>query len=92
MALVKRQTASSKTIIIAVIIVVVAVLSYFLYKKFVLDVAVTNTTNTGTGASGVITSFGEGLLNEPTFTELQPTTITPTVDVNKDPGQPQPFQ
>lgn len=92
MALVKRQSASSKSIIIGLIIVVVAVVSFFVYKKFVLDAGTTNTTNNGPVSGSVISSFGEGLLNDPSFTELRPTTITPTIDENTDKGQPQPFQ
>lgn len=92
MALVKRQTNNTRVVIIAFVILLVAGVGYILFQRFYLnDGEVVNNSSTGSG-SQVITNFGESLLNDGRFTDLSPTTINISVDVNRDAGQPKPFQ
>jgi anionic cell wall polymer biosynthesis LytR-Cps2A-Psr (LCP) family protein len=92
MALVKRQSTSSKTIVIGVVVVVVVVLGYFLFQKFYLNPESTNTKNSSNSSGRVITNFGESLLNDAQFNELQTLTVNTSVNLNTDAGQEQPFQ
>jgi hypothetical protein len=51
-------------------------------------------TNTGVipGQSGVITDFGEKILNDSRYTSLRPFGTTLSVNADDLPGQPNPFQ
>ena len=91
MALVKRQSASSKPIIIGIVVILVGGIGYFLFQKFYLNAGTTNTSNTSSSTSKVITNFGESILEEPKFTELESLTVNTSVNINAA-GQAQPFQ
>ena len=92
MALVKRQSASSKTILIAVIILVVGVLGFFVFQRFFLQAGTGTVTNTGGQSGGVISGLGEETLNENKFTELHSRTVNNSVNLKTDTGQHQPCQ
>lgn len=91
MALVKRQTNSTRLLIIGAVIVVVGVIGYFLSQQFFSSMG-SNLTNQTIGGRTVITNFGEAILNDSRYTDLQTYGSNINVDVNTESGQPQPFQ
>lgn len=93
MALVKKQTNSARLLIIGAAVIAVAGVGLFLFQKFFLA-GKTPITNSGQvpGQQGVMTNFGEDILNDSRYTKLQPYGTNLNVNANDNPGQPNPFQ
>lgn len=91
MALVKRQTNSTRLIIIVVVVAVVGVIGYVLSQQLFSGPSSTNV-NGPTSGRTVTTNFGETILNDSRYTDLQTYGVNLNVDVNAESGQPQPFQ
>lgn len=93
MALVKKQSNTTRLFVIAAVIIAVGGIGYFLFQQFFLKVPETNTsTGVVPGQRGVITNFGESILNDSRYTQLQPFGTTINVNAADNPGQPNPFQ
>lgn len=92
MALAKKNSNSSRVIVVSLVIVMVAVVGYVLFREFFLKTGgVNDNTGTSNRDQAVISNFGEAILNDPRFTTLKPTNIDITADANRDGGQPNPF-
>lgn len=91
MALVKRQNNSTRLLMIMAVVVVVGAVGFFLARQFFSSSGGPVLTNSTTGRT-VITNFGETILNDSRYTDLQPYGSTINVNANTDAGQPQPFQ
>ncbi len=91
MALVKRQSNSTRLFIVSGVILAIGVVGYFLSRSYFSSSGATNTT-TGPAGRQVITNYGEAILNDSRYTDLQTYGTNLNVDVNTESGQPQPFQ
>lgn len=79
---------------VAAVILAVAGIGYFLFQQFFI--AAPETGGPGEvfpGQRGIITNFGENILNDSRYTELVPYGGEPlNVNADDNPGQPNPFQ
>ncbi len=91
MALVKRRTSSNRTIIIAVVVLVLGGIGWFLVQQFLAPTSNDMLVNQNRNRT-VITNFGETILNDARYQDLQSFDQTVTVNVNADSGNPNPFQ
>ncbi len=91
MALVKRQTNSTRLLLIFAVVVVVGAVGYFLSRQL-FSTSVGVNINVPGSSQTVITNFGEQILNDSRYTQLQTYGGSVQVDLNTDIGQPQPFQ
>ncbi len=92
MALVKRQSNTTRMMIILAVVVVVGVVGYVLAKQYFSSTAGNANANTVSTGRTVTTNFGEQILNDSRYTGLQTFGTNLNVDVNSQSGQPQPFQ
>lgn len=91
MALVKKRTNISRWVVIAAAVVVVGAGAYFIVVRLF---------QSGSNSSGnyvaptqhVSTNFGESIFSDPQYQGLKSYATNLNVDVNNNPGQPQPFQ
>lgn len=91
MALAKRQSNSTRLMVIGVVIVAVAGIGYLVYREFFTK-PVDVTANTVNATKRVITNFNESVLSDPRYTTLKSYDATVNADANTDGGQSQPFQ
>lgn len=93
MALVKKRSNSTRLFVVGAVIVAVSGIGYFLFQQFFIGTSDENINiSIIPGQRGVITNFGEDILNDSRYTELQPYGSTVNVNANENPGQPNPFQ
>ena len=93
MALVKKRSNSTRLLIVGAVIVAVAGVGYFLFQQFFVNGGGSETnTSVLPGQHGVITNFGEEILNDSRYTQLTPFGTNLNVNANDNPGQPNPFQ
>jgi len=91
MALVKKQSNSTRLVVIGVVIIAVAGIGYLLFQQFTSTSSTANSA-VGAGHPKIITNFGESILQDSRFTNLKHFGTNISVNVNTDSGQPQPFQ
>lgn len=91
MALVKKQTNSSRIIIIAAVILILGGAGVFLIPKF-LAPSPDEITPLPSANRTVITEFGESILNDPRYQSLQTFGKELNVNAERDAGNPNPFQ
>lgn len=91
MALQKKSSNSTRTIVIGVVIVIVAGVGYLLYQQFFGSAADTSTNPAVNSTRPVVTNFGESILNDPRYTSLKSYDVTTNADANTDGGQINPF-
>lgn len=91
MALQKRNTSSTRTIVIAVVILAVAGVGYLLYQQLFVNANDTNSSTFTNGTRPVVNSFGESILNDSRYTTLRSYDVTTNADANVDGGQINPF-
>lgn len=90
MALQKKQSSSSRFIVIGIIVVVVLGIGYLLFQQFYLGAQVNQNVNQSQSRTNrVITSFGEGILQDPRYKALIEYGTPP---VNPTSTNPNPFQ
>lgn len=93
MALAKKRSNSTRIVVIAAVIIAVAGIGYVLFNQFFLnDDGASNSANSATRGSSVITEFGESILNDSRFTNLKSFDASVNADANRDGGQPNPFR
>lgn len=92
MALVKRQSNSTRLIIIMSVVVVVAGIGFFLARQYLSGPAGNQSNGSGPASKRVITNFGESILNDSRYTDLKTYGLNLNVDANTQAGQPEPFQ
>ena len=93
MALVKKNSSSTRMVIIGVVIIAVLGIGYLLFKQFFLNSNSANTNANGTSQTRkVITNFGESILNDSRFNTLHSYDVSINADANTDGGQINPFQ
>lgn len=93
MALVKKRSNSSRFTIIGVVVILVAVVGFLLYRQLYLLPGQEGAAANSSGRSrSVITNFGESILNDGRFTELQSYGTSVSADANVDGGQILPFR
>lgn len=93
MALAKKNSNSTRTIIIAAVIIAVAGIGYVLYQQFFLNPGSSTATDLTTSRTkSVITNFGESILTDPRYTTLKSFDQSVNADANRDGGQINPFR
>lgn len=90
MALVKKRTSSNRVIIIAIVVLALGGIGWYLVQLLLVPGGGAPTGNLNQSQS-VITNFGEEILNDVRYRELQPYGQTPNINVNQA-GNPNPFQ
>lgn len=93
MALVKKQSNSSRLIIMAVAVLVVGVIGFVLYQQVVLKTNTPGkTSSTAPRHPSIITNFGESIVSDPRYLELKPYGQPLSVNAETDGGQTNPFR
>ena len=93
MALAKKRSNNTRTIVIVAVVIAAAGIGYVLFNQFFLKNRTnTNATNSASRSSSVISNFNEVILNDSRFTNLKSYDTTINADANRDGGQSNPFR
>lgn len=95
MALVKRQTSSSRLIVISVGIAVAAIIGFVLYRQLSAPTVNPGAANGAVSRPTPITNFGEAILNDSRYKDLKQysgANLNDNVNLAPDARNPNPFQ